>query len=63
MCLKFKEKVTNPSALVSLIDDDYEIAFDLFLFASNIRREVLWCFGFFFSFKKKLKKKKFTTCF
>jgi len=38
MCLKFKEEITNPFALVNLIDDDYEIAFELFLFTSNIRR-------------------------
>jgi hypothetical protein len=40
MCLKFKEEITNPFALINLIDDDYEITFELFLFASNIGREV-----------------------
>jgi hypothetical protein len=40
MCLKFKEEIINPFALVSLIDDDFGIAFELSLFASNIKREV-----------------------
>jgi len=40
MCLNFKEENANPFALVSLIDDDFDIAFELSLFVSNIRREV-----------------------
>jgi hypothetical protein len=40
MCLKFRGKITNPSALVNLIDDDFEIFFELYLFVSNIKREV-----------------------
>jgi len=40
MCLKLRKNITNPFALVSLITDDYEITFELSLFASNIRREV-----------------------
>jgi hypothetical protein len=64
MCLKLRKENTNPFALVNLIDDDYEIAFELFLFASNIKREVLCCFGYFYFFFKKIKKKKkLTTCF
>jgi hypothetical protein len=39
MCLKFMEKITNPFALVNFIDDDFEIVFHLFLFAS-IRKAV-----------------------
>jgi hypothetical protein len=35
-----KEKITNPFALVSLINNDYGITFELSLFASNIRKEV-----------------------
>jgi hypothetical protein len=30
MCLKCKEGVTNPLAQVSLIDDDFGIAFEFF---------------------------------
>jgi hypothetical protein len=37
---KIQGKTTNPYAPVSLIDDDYRITFELFLFASNIKREV-----------------------
>jgi hypothetical protein len=33
------EEITNPCALVNLIDDDFGIAFDLFFFTS-IRKEV-----------------------
>jgi hypothetical protein len=53
MCLKFREKITNPYALVSLIDDDYDIAFELFLFASNIKREVCGVLDFLNLFLKK----------
>jgi hypothetical protein len=38
MCLKCRKKVTNP--LVNLIDDDFGIAFKLFLFVTNIKKEV-----------------------
>jgi hypothetical protein len=40
MCVKCREKVTNPLAQTNLIDDDYGIVFDLFLFANNIKKEV-----------------------
>jgi hypothetical protein len=40
MCLKCKEEVTNPFTQVSLIDDDSRIDFELFLFATNIKKEV-----------------------
>jgi len=50
MCLKFKEKIINSFALVSLIDDDFGIAFDIFLFVSNIKREVYSVLDSFFSF-------------
>jgi hypothetical protein len=49
MCLKFREEITNPSIVVSLIDDDYEIAFKLSLFASNIKGEVYCVLDFFLS--------------
>jgi hypothetical protein len=52
MCLKFREEITNLSALLSLIDDDSRIAFELFLFASNIKREVCGVLDSFLSLKK-----------
>jgi hypothetical protein len=57
MCLKFGEKITNPSTLVSLIDDDYGITFELYFFASNIRRKVYGVLDFIIIFKiwKKIK--------
>jgi hypothetical protein len=50
MCLKFKKKITNPNYLVSLIDDDFGTAFELSLFASNIRREICGVLDSFLSF-------------
>jgi hypothetical protein len=48
MCLKLKEEIINPSALVNLIDDGFGIAFELSLFASNMKREVCGILDFFF---------------
>jgi hypothetical protein len=53
MCLKFKVKITNQSTSVNLIDDDFGIAFELSLFASNIKREVCGVLDSFLSFFKK----------
>jgi hypothetical protein len=39
MCLKCRKKITNPLAQVSLIDDDFGIAFALFFFVTNIKKE------------------------
>jgi hypothetical protein len=61
MCLKLRKKITNPFALFSLINDDYEITFELSLFASNIRREVCDVLDFYFYFLN-MKKEKLTTC-
>jgi hypothetical protein len=47
MCWKFKEEIINPFALVNLIDDDSNIAFELSLLASNIKREVCVLDSFF----------------
>jgi len=58
MCLKFREKFTNLSTLISLIDDDYRIVFELFSFASNIKRKVCGALNSFSFFKKKIWKKK-----
>jgi hypothetical protein len=41
-----------------LIDDDFRIAFELSLFASNIRREVCGVLDFFLSFLRKFEEKK-----
>jgi hypothetical protein len=54
MCLKFREEITNLSALVSLIDDDFGIAFELFLFSSNIKREVCGVLDSFYLFLRKI---------
>jgi hypothetical protein len=58
MCLKCKEEVTNPLAQVSLINDDYGIAFELFLLAINIKKEVCDVLESLFSFKRRYEKKK-----
>jgi len=50
MCLKFREEITNPSTLVNLIDNDFEITFELSLFNSNIRRKVCGVLDSFLSF-------------
>jgi hypothetical protein len=47
---EIQRKFINPFALVSLIDDDFGIAFDIFLFVSNIKREVYSVLDSFFSF-------------
>jgi hypothetical protein len=48
MCLKLKEEIINPFVLVILIDDDFGIAFELYLFVSNIKKEVCGVLDFFF---------------
>jgi hypothetical protein len=53
MCLKFKEEIINPSILVSLIND----VFELFLFFSNIKREFCGVLDFFFFLNKIWKNK------
>jgi hypothetical protein len=40
MCLKCREKITNPLAQISLIDDDFGITLELSLFITNIKREI-----------------------
>jgi len=46
-----------------LIDDDFGIAFELSLFASNIKRKAYGVLDSFLYLKKEKKKEKFTTCF
>jgi hypothetical protein len=50
MCLKLREEIKNPFAPINLISDDFKIAFELFLFTSNIRREVCGVLDYFLSF-------------
>jgi hypothetical protein len=57
LCFKFKEEITNPFALVSLIDDYYGIAYELSLIVSNIKREVCGVFYSFLSFLKTIEEK------
>jgi hypothetical protein len=62
MCLKCREKVTNPLAQINLIENDYGIAFELFLFAINIKRKVYGVFeSFLFLFFKDMKKENLIT--
>jgi hypothetical protein len=59
MCLKCKEKVTNPPTQVNLIDDEYgNIAFELFLFATNIKKEVCDVLKSFFSLLRRYEERK-----
>jgi len=44
------ENFTNPSIPINLIDDDFGIAFELSLFASNIKRKVCGVLDSFLSF-------------
>jgi hypothetical protein len=53
MCLKLKEEFKNPFASINLIRDDFKIVFELFLFTSNIIREVCGVLDYFLSFQKK----------
>ncbi len=48
-CLKCGEEVINLPPEVNLIDDDFEIAFELFLFVTNIK-EVCGVLESFLSF-------------
>jgi hypothetical protein len=58
MCLKLREEIRNPFALVNLISDDSRITFELFLFTSNTRREVCGVLDYFLSFQKKYEERK-----
>ncbi len=58
MCLKCREEVTNPHAQISLIDDDFGIAFELFLFDTNIKKEACGILESFLSFKRIYENKK-----
>jgi hypothetical protein len=62
MCLKCREEVINPPIQVNLIDDDSKIIFELFLFATKIKKEVCGVLESILS-KKNYEKKNLTTCY
>jgi hypothetical protein len=39
MCLKFKEKITNPLPQINLIDDDFGITLEFFLLLATSKRK------------------------
>jgi len=58
MCLKFREKIINPSIPINLSDDDYGITFEFYLLISNIIKEICGVLDSFLSFLIKFGKKK-----
>jgi len=50
MCLKCREEVTNPFAKVSFSDDGSRIDFELFLFTTDIKKEICSIFESFLIF-------------
>ncbi len=46
------EEITNPPTQVGLINDDYKIVFELFMFAINIKREIYGIIKSFLPLKK-----------
>jgi hypothetical protein len=63
MSSKLKEKVGFILVLDKLMDDDFSVAFELFLLASNIKKELCDVLDNFLSFLKNMMKEKITTCF
>jgi len=55
-------KNETPTTLVNLINDVFGVAHELFLLASNMKKEVLGLLEFFFSFLRKYGAKKPITC-
>jgi hypothetical protein len=51
---KIREEIINLFAPINLINDDYGIAFELFLFASNIEEKFVLFWILFFFFLKKI---------
>jgi hypothetical protein len=58
MCLKCREKFTNPLAQISLIDDDFGITLELFFFITNIKKEICGVLELFLFKKRRYEKKK-----
>jgi hypothetical protein len=63
MSSKLKKKVGFILVLDKLMDDDFSVAFELFLLASNIKKELCDVLDNFLSFFKNMMKEKITTCF
>jgi hypothetical protein len=63
MCIKCRKIFTNPLAQINLIDDDYGIAFDLFLFTTNIKKEVSRVLKSFLLKKIYIEKENLITCY
>jgi hypothetical protein len=61
LCLKFRKKLKNLPTQVNLIDDDFGIVLELFLFASNIKMKICDVLESFFL--RENIKKKLLTCF
>ncbi len=58
MCLKCREKVTNPPTQVNFINDCYNgIVFKLSLFTTNIKKEVVGVLDSFFHFLSRYEEK------
>jgi hypothetical protein len=59
ICLKCKEKITNPFAwAINLIDDDFGIVFEFSLFTSNIKREICGVLDPFLFLKRRFEERK-----
>jgi hypothetical protein len=56
---EMQEKVTNPPTQINLIDDDYgNIAFELFLFTTNMKKEVCDVLKSFLSLLRRYEERK-----
>jgi hypothetical protein len=53
------EKITNPPAQISLIDDDFGITLELSLFITNLKKEICGVLDLFLFKKRRYEKKKF----
>jgi hypothetical protein len=63
MSSKLKEDVGIVQNLDQFMNDDSTITFKLFLFTSNIKKEVCSVLDSFLSFLKNYEKRKVVTCF
>jgi len=51
-----QEEVINPHTQINLINDDFGIAIELFMFATNIKRAICDVLEFFSNFLNTMKK-------
>jgi hypothetical protein len=56
MSFKLKKKVGIAPTLDRLMDDDFNVALELFLLASSVKKEVYGVFDSLFSFLKRYEK-------